>query len=550
MFKNWVINFSKSKKINLLKNKIFPFMIFLVALYCKPMNLSESLILNGEHRFMQLQSLSTETPTNCEDFPEKIRVPASTSLYPKFKSYQYYAYCIPFSIDLTQRKDWGIFLGYIDNNHRIYLNGRLISSTEKKEEMGHTLFYENALIIPFDTANLLPDNVLIVKGRKFNLNSEDGGGIYAGILRIDEYEKLKTANQISKSYGLAKNVLFFSTSLLFFVLFLSRTNNKEYLWFAIFLFAITIYEFCRLELKEDLGIRLESLKYLEYLTLTLLLPIFSLFLYSILYKNKFHIIPMSIVLGGIVFFLLFFFSPNIFYVETLNYTYHVPFLIIVCVILFVATTRELIKKNKRAILVFISCFIPFTLTFFDLLNKKYQFFPILANIQVSGDSILVLVISMTFYTSYHYYSIQKKLDKTMHKEEMLRKTFQLYVPPRDIEKILSNYDANEELLNLGELEEKTILFCDIRNFTDLSEKLNPSQTVNFLNSYFKTFNRIIIENGGIIDKLIGDCIMARFDSGKEYEAIKCSLEMIHALLPYNRARRKMSSGAVNHGIGL
>lgn len=517
---------------------------------CKHIDLYNSRVLNGEYGFMALNSFEDVTPEICDDFTEKINVPAAIAHYPKYKNSIYYAYCIPFDIDLEKNLDWGIFLGFIDNLHRIYLNGKLISSTESREKKGNSIFYESAVILHLSKHDLIPHNVLIIKGKKFNPKSEDGGGIYAGIIRVDDYERLKTENQISKSYGLGKNVLFLSTSLLFFVLFLSRTASREYLWFAIFLLAITVYEFCRLELKEDLGIELEFLKYLEYLVLTLLLPIFSFFLYSILYKVKYHFIPMFILLFGAIFFFLFLFSNNLYQVEILNSRYHVPFLILVCILLFIATTREVIKKNKRAIPVFISCLIPFALTFFDLLNKKYQIFPILANVQVSGDSILVLVISMTFYTSYNYYSIQKKLDNTMRKEETLRKTFQLYVPPRDIEKILNNFDANEELLNLGELEEKTILFCDIRNFTDLSEKLNPNQTVNFLNSYFKTFNRIIIENGGIIDKLIGDCIMARFDIGKEYDAIKCSLEMVHALVPYNRARRKLASGQVNHGIGI
>ena len=50
--------------------------------------------------------------------------------------------------------------------------------------------------------------------------------------------------------------------------------------------------------------------------------------------------------------------------------------------------RELFKKNPRALPVFISCFIPFALTFFDILNKKFQFLPALSNLQISGDSML------------------------------------------------------------------------------------------------------------------------------------------------------------------
>ena len=532
--------------------KIYFLLLFSLTsfLFCRPFNFDSANYLKGEYKFIQLNSINESTPETCDEFPYKIQVPSAVTSYKQFKSFQYFAYCIPIIINLESNIDWGLFLGFIDNNHRIYLNGKLISSTESKEKRGYSLFYENPIILPLKNYDLKKENTVIVKVKKFNPYSEDGGGIYSGIIKLDDYEKILTENHISKAYGLGKNVLFLSTSLLFFILFISRTANREYLWFAVFLLAITVYEFCRLEIKQDLGIQLVILKYIEYLILCFLLPIFSLFLYAILYKSKYHIIPFSILGGGFIFFNLFIFADDIYQVELLNTKYHIPFLLITCLILFIVTLRELYKKNSRALPVFLSCFIPFAVTFFDILNKKYQFSPALANIQISGDSILILVTTMTFYVSYGYYSLQKKLENTMHKEETLRKTFQLYVPPRDIEKILSNFNANEELLNLGELEEKIILFCDIRNFTDLSEKLNPNQTVNFLNSYFKTFNRIIIENGGVIDKLIGDCIMARFDSGKDFDAVNCALEMISALIPYNRARRKMATGQVSHGIGI
>ena len=103
----------------------------------------------------------------------------------------------------------------------------------------------------------------------------DGGGIYAGIIKLDDYEKIITENHISKAYGLGKNVLFLSTSFLFFILYLSRKANKEYLWFGLFLVVISIYEFCRLELKNNLGLDLIILKYIEYLVLIFVILILT-----------------------------------------------------------------------------------------------------------------------------------------------------------------------------------------------------------------------------------------------------------------------------------
>ena len=391
--------------------KIYFLLLFSLTsfLYCRPFNFDSAKYLKGEYKIIQLSSINESTPETCEEFPYKIQVPSAVTSYEQFKSFQYFAYCIPVTFDLESNIDWGLFLGFIDNSHRIYLNGKLISSTESKEKRGYSLFYENPIILPIKNYELKKENTLIVKVKKFNPYSEDGGGIYSGIIKLDDYEKILTENHISKAYGLGKNVLFLSTSLLFFILFISRTANREYLWFAVFLLAITVYEFCRLEIKQDLGIQLVILKYIEYLILCFLLPIFSLFLYAILYKSKYHIIPFSILGGGFIFFNLFIFADDIYQVELLNTKYHIPFLLITCLILFVVTLRELYKKNSRALPVFLSCFIPFAVTFFDILNKKYQFSPALANIQISGDSILILVTTMTFYVSYGYYSLQKKI---------------------------------------------------------------------------------------------------------------------------------------------
>ncbi len=79
---------------------------------------------------MQLNSMTDPTPDSCEDFPLKIKIPAAISHYTEFKNFTYFAYCIPLKINLHSNVDWGLFLGFIDNEHRIFLNVKLISSTE------------------------------------------------------------------------------------------------------------------------------------------------------------------------------------------------------------------------------------------------------------------------------------------------------------------------------------------------------------------------------------------------------------------------------------
>ena len=85
------------------------------------MNFEHTKFLQGEYGFMQLESINERTPERCEDFPLKIKIPATVSQYPEYKRFTSFAYCIPFQVKLTENVDWGIFLGFIDNKHRIFL---------------------------------------------------------------------------------------------------------------------------------------------------------------------------------------------------------------------------------------------------------------------------------------------------------------------------------------------------------------------------------------------------------------------------------------------
>lgn len=95
---------------------------------------------------------------------------------------------------------------------------------------------------------------------------------------------------------------------------------------------------------------------------------------------------------------------------------------------------------------------------------------------------------------------------------------------------------------------RVILFCDIREFTSLSESMNPIDIVGFLNSFFSRMNKEIHKCGGEIDKLIGDCIMASFDNKEQ--ALKCSVAMCQHLQNYNTERIGYGLKAIYAGIGI
>ena len=117
------------------------------------------------------------------------------------------------------------------------------------------------------------------------------------------------------------------------------------------------------------------------------------------------------------------------------------------------------------------------------------------------------------------------------------------------QKMLSKYVASDVLKNVSDVidgvknrepEEKfiTVLFSDICSFTQKCERLNPHTVVELLNSYFNIMINILQKNKAIVDKFIGDAIVARFDSGNHksdaLNAVAAACKMLQALREFNK----------------
>ncbi|HEV2300989.1 MAG TPA: adenylate/guanylate cyclase domain-containing protein [Stellaceae bacterium] len=95
--------------------------------------------------------------------------------------------------------------------------------------------------------------------------------------------------------------------------------------------------------------------------------------------------------------------------------------------------------------------------------------------------------------------------RTEARQREIRSAFSRYMSPHYVEELA----AHPERLALGgQKRSMTIMFCDIRGFTSLSEKLDAEALTHFMNSFLSPMTEIITEMKGTIDKYIGDCIMA------------------------------------------
>lgn len=144
----------------------------------------------------------------------------------------------------------------------------------------------------------------------------------------------------------------------------------------------------------------------------------------------------------------------------------------------------------------------------------------------------------------------EKMVAEMKKGEEVRGILNKVVSKEIAEKIVK-----EGVALGGEMRNVTVLFSDIRNFTGLSEKLAPPDVLEMLNGCLTVLSRVVDESKGVIDKYIGDEIMALFGAPVDIEqpslqAIQCGRAMILALEKWNGERAKLGQVPLKIGIGI
>ena len=138
-----------------------------------------------------------------------------------------------------------------------------------------------------------------------------------------------------------------------------------------------------------------------------------------------------------------------------------------------------------------------------------------------------------------------------HREQRIRNIFQKYVP----KEVIEQFFANPEGMLSGQDRDLALLFSDIRGFTGIAEQLSPADVVESLNAYYGAMVEIVIKHRGIVDKYIGDCLMAFFGApvthhDEAYQATLSALEMLEALPAFNEWQRSKGRKPFRIGIGI
>lgn len=130
----------------------------------------------------------------------------------------------------------------------------------------------------------------------------------------------------------------------------------------------------------------------------------------------------------------------------------------------------------------------------------------------------------------------------------LNKSYHRFVP-KEFLKMLDRESILDVIPGDQKIREMIIMFADIRNFTTLCETIPANETFSILNEYLTSVTTAIHDNGGVIDKFMGDGIMAIFPNDADL-ALRAAVQMQQAVVKFNQERKIKKEPTIHIGIGL
>ncbi|MEA3330340.1 MAG: adenylate/guanylate cyclase domain-containing protein [Campylobacterota bacterium] len=225
--------------------------------------------------------------------------------------------------------------------------------------------------------------------------------------------------------------------------------------------------------------------------------------------------------------------------------------------------NHLIKEPHyvTSILIILMVLVPFFLIF---IFKKILHRAVL---NISAYLLLYIVIRYLFVTNMIYIDLFYPLISLLlsvavveavafnlqeNRGRFLRSAFSSYLSADLLDQLVKNPQS----LSLGgEKKELTILFSDIRGFTTISESMDPVSLITLLNRYFTPMTDAVLANGGMLDKYIGDAVMAFFNAPVDIvnhadSTCRAALQMIDELDKLNQELKVEGINPIRIGIGI
>ncbi|WP_353683248.1 CHASE2 domain-containing protein [Thermodesulfovibrio sp. 3907-1M] len=158
----------------------------------------------------------------------------------------------------------------------------------------------------------------------------------------------------------------------------------------------------------------------------------------------------------------------------------------------------------------------------------------------------VCLLSSSIITLFYSYATEGR------EKSFIKKTFTQYMDKKIVNYLLEH---PETIIPGGQKKTVTVFFADIAGFTSISERLSPEDTAMMLHKVLNSLTSVVIKHGGVVDKYIGDCIMAFWGAPlktelDEINACRAALECIESLRELNKEFSEKSFPQIKIRIGI
>jgi class 3 adenylate cyclase len=327
-------------------------------------------------------------------------------------------------------------------------------------------------------------------------------------------------------------------------IFLLRRNDFPPLYFALLALLVAF----RTSITEGQhfprmfpGIRYEAIFRIEYLTTYLGVPIYATLIRSF-FPLEFGLAFLSSTYFVSLFFLLSLLFPSVVFSKFLFLFQYFTMMVIIYSIYSMIKAYQSNRDGAIALIVgAIGCG---AAVINDILMSLFN----IPSVHLTHMGLLFFSLSMAMVIALRYSNTYNRVKTLSTYIQETNSAYSRFVP-KEFLNFLNKENITEVSLGDQTQKEMTILFADIRSFTELSEKMSPKENFDFLNAYLKRVGPIVREHNGFIDKFIGDGVMALFPNSPE-DAVNCAIKIQNQIRMYNKERLIDNYNLIKVGIGI
>ncbi|RHX92620.1 adenylate/guanylate cyclase domain-containing protein [Leptospira stimsonii] len=330
-----------------------------------------------------------------------------------------------------------------------------------------------------------------------------------------------------------------------FTLYFLRKKDAALLYFGIICF---VFCFRELSTSQNLiqvifpGINYQIHMRIVYLSFYLIPPLATAFLRALFPDEVRKEIHYGVVCIASIFSLIVVSQDPVFFTGTIEYYYVFTF---VCFAYgFYVLIFALLRKKPGSIAILIGLFLFFLAYSQDIFYNKR----IIPTFILAPFGLIAFIFSEAYLLAKRYSLAFDAVEDMSESLKKVNSSYGLFVP-RELLKILNKHDILEIKLGDTVEEEMSLLYNEIRAFSDLSEKMNGKENFEFINSFLGKVGPIIRERDGFIDKYYGEAFLALFPPEPE-KALDSAIEIQRILREFNRERIANGKDPVRSGSGV